>query len=153
MRVVLDTNVLARVVMSPAGAAAELFDRIRRSHTLVVSAEVTAELLRVLSYERVRHVHLLDDVALSHFVEEVEAGSLIVALADPIPRVVPGDPDDDHVVATAVAGAAEVLCTRNLKHLGHPDVVRYCRERSIEIMDDLALLTRLRQIDEQSVTP
>lgn len=153
MRVVLDTNVLARVVMSPSGAAAELFDRVRQSHILVVSPQITAELLRVLSYQRLRQVHQLDDSALNQFVEDIEAGSLLVQLPAAVPRVVPHDADDDRVVATAVAGAAQVLCTRNLKHLGHSDVVRYCRERSIEILDDLALLAQLRRLDEQSETP
>jgi predicted nucleic acid-binding protein len=35
MRLVLDTNVLARVVMSPHGPAAALFDLIRSEHELI----------------------------------------------------------------------------------------------------------------------
>jgi len=145
MRVVLDTNVLARVVMSPAGPAAELFDRIRQSHVLVTSAELTEELLRILAYQRVRRIHQLDDVALRNFVEDIEAGSLMVTLAYPLPSVVLSDPDDDAIVATAVAGKANVLCTRNAKHLLYASVVHYCRQRLIEIMDDIALLKQLRQ--------
>lgn len=148
MRAVLDTNVLARVVMSPGGPAAEVFDRICADHVLVICAQMLTELSRVLSYERVRRVHGLDDDAIEEFVDRIATGSLTIPLPHPLPRVVPTDADDDCVVATAVAGQAEVLCTRNLKHLAHPDVVAYCRQHAIEIMDDLALLKRLRRSDE-----
>jgi putative PIN family toxin of toxin-antitoxin system len=64
MRLVLDTNVLARVVISPQGLAAELFDRVRSEHVLVSSSEMLAELSRVLGYERMRKLHQLDDIQL-----------------------------------------------------------------------------------------
>ncbi len=56
----------------------------------------------------------------------------------------PDDPDDDHIVAAAVAGKVNVICTRN-KHLYHEAVLAYCSERSIEVLDDISLLTRLRE--------
>jgi predicted nucleic acid-binding protein len=40
MRLILDTNVLARVVMSPHGPAAALFDLIRSEHMLISSLEM-----------------------------------------------------------------------------------------------------------------
>jgi predicted nucleic acid-binding protein len=70
MRIVLDTNVLARVVMSPRGPAAELFDRIRLDHLLITSLEMLAELSRVLAYERVRHIHQLNDHEVADFVRK-----------------------------------------------------------------------------------
>jgi putative PIN family toxin of toxin-antitoxin system len=143
MRVVLDTNVLARVVMSPTGPAGELFDRIRADHLLIVSAELLAEFSRVLAYDRVRRIHGLDDAGIEYFVEELEAGALVASLPNPLPRVVPDDADDDQVVATAVVGAANTICTLN-KHLYHPEVITYCRQRAIEIVDDATLLGQLR---------
>jgi putative PIN family toxin of toxin-antitoxin system len=71
MRVVLDTNVLARVVISPAGLAAELLDRVRADHVLVICAEMLAELSRVLSYPRIRQLHQLDDSAIEEFVSQL----------------------------------------------------------------------------------
>lgn len=62
MRIVLDTNVLARAVGSPAGPAAELFERIAAEHVLGVSSELLAELSRVLGYERA--IEIMDDVQL-----------------------------------------------------------------------------------------
>jgi len=144
MRVVLDTNVLARVVMSLRGPAAELFDRVCCEHLLIVSAALLAEVSRVLAYDRVRRIHGLDETGIEEFVKELEAGSFMAALPAPMDRVVPDDPDDDHIVAAAVAGSADVICTRN-RHFYHQDVIDYCRQHSIDIMDDPQLLTVLRR--------
>jgi predicted nucleic acid-binding protein len=60
MRLVLNTNVLARVIISPQGLAAELFERVRAEHVLVSSTEMLEELLRVLAYDRMRKLHQRD---------------------------------------------------------------------------------------------
>ncbi len=39
---------------------------------------------------------------------------------------------------------ADVICTRN-KHLRHEAVIAYCKARLIEVVDDISLLTRLRE--------
>ena len=143
MRFVLDTNVLARVVMSPQGPAAELFERIASDHLLITSLALLAELSRVLAYDRVRRIHRLSDQAIGEFVRRIEAGSLVALPADPIPKVVAADPDDDVVVATAVAGQADYLCTRN-RHLFSTDVLAYCSQHGLQLMDDLQLLELLR---------
>jgi putative PIN family toxin of toxin-antitoxin system len=143
MRIVLDTNILARAVAAPRGPAGELFERIAVGQVLVVSLELLAELARVLAYDRVRRMHQLSDSGIAEFVESVETGAVVVSLPIPLPRVVPHDPDDDLIVATAVAGNANVLCTRN-RHLFHEAVLTYCREWGIDIMDDIDLLARLR---------
>ena len=142
MRIVLDVNILARVVMSPQGPAAELFDRLRSGHLLVSSVEMLADLSRVLAYERVRRIHQLDDRGIEEFVARIEEGSLVVALPQSIPAVVPADPDDDVVIATAVIGRAEVLCTRD-GHLRAPEVRAYCSNRGIRVMTDVELLKEL----------
>jgi hypothetical protein len=68
MRLVLDTNVLARVVISPVGLAAELFDRVRIEHVLVSSSEMLAELSRVLRYKHLQKLHGLDELEIDEFV-------------------------------------------------------------------------------------
>lgn len=113
---------------------------------LVTSAALLSELSQTLAYDRVRKLHGLDDAETKRFVDRVAAGSLIVVLESPLPTVVLADQDDDVVVATAVAGKANLICTRN-KHLHHPDVVAYCAARSIRVVDDLRLLEELRALD------
>ena len=152
MRLVLDTNVLTRVVISPHGPAAELFDRIQSGHVLVTSPELLAELSRVLAYDRVRALHQLDDDGIRQFVLEVETGSEVVPLPDHVPAVVRADPDDDLVIATAVLGQTDAICTRN-RHFYADDVVRYLRQWSVEVVDDVQLLILLRQEGGQEDVP
>lgn len=133
MRVVLDANVLARSAYNQAGPAAAVLNEIRGSqHVLIVSAFILSEIDRALRYPRFRRYHGLSDAEIDRFVFDVEAASLVLEMTEQaIERVVPFDPDDDYVVATAVAGNADVICTRNMKHFHHPDVIAYCRQRAI----------------------
>ena len=143
MRVVLDTNILARAVASRSSPASEVFERIAANHVLVASLELLAELARVLGYDRVRRLHQLSNAAIAELIESIESGATIVPLASPLPRIVPGDAADDMVVATAIGGRSDVLCTRD-RHLFDATVIAYCRQHAIEILDDIALVARLR---------
>lgn len=124
MRVVLDTNVLARAADGPPGLANELVLACTQlPHDLVLSPQLVSKLSRVLRYERVRSQHGLSDEGIETYLADLQAVAVIV-LPPPEPRpVVPFDPDDDPVVATAIAAQADVLCTLD-RHLHHPSVVR-----------------------------
>ena len=149
MRIVLDTNVLARAMASPRGPAGELFEQTLAGHTLVVSLELLSELTRVLAYPRVRRLHGRGDDEIAEFIDSVESSALVVQLPFPLPRVVPHDPDDDMLVATALAARADVLCTRN-RHLFDQQVVSHCEQYGVAVMDDLALLAKLREAFDAS---
>ena len=144
MRLVLDTNVLARAMASPGGPAGELFEQTLAGHTLVVSLELLSELTRVLAYPRVRRLHGRGDDEIADFIGSIESIALVVPLPSPLPRIVPHDPDDDMLVATALAGRADALCTRN-RHLFHEQVVCHCGQHGVAVIDDLALLVQLRE--------
>lgn len=148
MRVVLDTNMLVRAAYSLAGPAAELLDELSRpEHTIVVFEFLLNELSRVLRYPRVRSLHGFSDAEIDRNVASLAASSFTVAL-DPlaIDKVVGPDPDDDPVVATAVVGRADVICTRD-KHLFQPRVLEYCGDRGIQMLRDVDLLALLRQVE------
>ncbi|MEX2170346.1 MAG: putative toxin-antitoxin system toxin component, PIN family [Pirellulales bacterium] len=151
MRVVLDTHILIRVISSPAGPAGALFYRVRAAHLLVFSSETLKEFERVLTYPHIRKLHRYDDESLDRFISILSQASLITTLQSPVPRIVPADPDDDLLVATAIVGQADVLCTRN-RHLFHPDVLSYCGKRGIAVMDDLELLKLLRSAEQSAGT-
>ena len=53
------------------------------------------------------------------------------------------DPDDDPVIYTALAGAADVICTVD-RHFYEPGVLGFCSRYGIRIMDDVELLHDLR---------
>jgi putative PIN family toxin of toxin-antitoxin system len=148
MRAILDSNVLARALYSVGGPAEEAVRRLTaRPHTLVVSAFLLAELRRVLRYPRLQSLHGFDDEKIDRVVAALQAAAVYVAVREEdIVPVVPHDPDDDNLVAAAVASRADLICTRN-RHLFHPAVVAYCRARSIEIMDDEEILARLRHME------
>jgi len=147
--VVLDTNVLVRAAAIAGDSPARQLLRLLREppHLLIVSYFLLNELLRALSYERVRQVHGRDDAGVIRFVAAVEKASLLVTLPQTINQVAT-DPDDDRVVATAVAGDADILCTRD-RHFFNDAVLSYCAAHDIKIMDDVELLQLLRQDDAQ----
>lgn len=146
MRIVLDTNILVRAATGPRGPAGEVLRLVDRPpHLLILSPFLLSELSRALSYERLRRIHQLDDESLQRYIRELEANALVVGLShNVLGVVVPHDPDDDPIVATAVAGRADVICTRD-KHLHHADVQAYCASHGVRVMTDLELLPELRR--------
>lgn len=153
MRAVLDTNILARAVPGKTGPAREVLESLSVSpHLLVTSLPLLDELTRVLGYPRLRAIHGLDDAGILQYVQDVEAASMLVAITTPGVTAVQADPDDNAVIATATAGQAEVICTRD-RHFRQQDVIDYCSQHGIRILDDVELLKELRASSGQGSTP
>ena len=143
-RILLDSNVIARAVISPNGPAAELLALVVNSeHQLCTSDFMLAELVRVLAYPRLQKRHGLDDQAIVSFVRSIQEVSIVFDI-DPqsVPKIT-RDINDDPVVATAVLSASQYLCSLD-KDLLEPAVVRYCQSRSVVALDDVGLLNLLR---------
>jgi len=157
MRAVLDTNILARAFVSKSGPAAECLNRLMMPpNALLSSAPMLLELERVLAYPRLRALHGMTDEEIR---ESIKSLALTIEFVDvssaPPLSIVREDVDDDAVVATAVAGAVNVLCTRDA-HFYEPAVVAYCSRRGIRIVDELALLAEIRaagSADDDNSTP
>jgi uncharacterized protein len=144
MRIVLDTNVLARAVRGGTGPAAELLGLVMvPPHTFLLSPFLLLELSRVLRYERLRKLHQLDDAQIDAYVQALQSAALVVNPPDSAVAVSP-DPDDDPIIAAAVAGQAAILCTRD-RHLRSIAVRAYCSARGIQVLDDSELLQLLRE--------
>jgi predicted nucleic acid-binding protein len=62
-------------------------------------------------------------------------------------NVVAADPADNPVLATAVAGKADVLCTLD-RRFAAAEVRDFARAHEIELMNDAELLRRLRARNE-----
>lgn len=143
MRIVPDTNVLARAIRPGSLAAKVLSQIITGPHLLVLSPVLLAEVARVLRYPRLRAIHGLDDPGIDAFVSQLQAAALLVNVGPSnVVPVVPKDPDDDWVIATAVLGTADVICTRDTD-FDDPPVQAYCQQHGIRVVTDLALLNLL----------
>ncbi|QHI96877.1 putative toxin-antitoxin system toxin component, PIN family [Xylophilus rhododendri] len=114
MRLVLDTNLLVSSVIS-AGLPRQLLQAARAGEFEMCTSEVLlAELQRVLS--RPKFASRLAGRTPENIVADLRQLALIVT-PTLVPRVVPTDPDDDHVVAAAVAGAADLIASGDRRDL------------------------------------
>lgn len=144
MRVVLDTNILARARTGPRGPAGDALRIVLQDQLLIVSPSLLTELSRVLKYPRMRELHGADDAGIDEYIRDLQQAACVVAPAEPLnPPLVTNDPDDDAVIAAALAGAATVICTRD-RHLLHTDVRAQCAGIGIKILTELELLAQIR---------
>ena len=121
MRVFLDTNVLVSA-FATRGLCNELYEFILDEHELITGEVIIGELRRVLK----------DRIGVSaadlNIIEEILRDQIVIPTPqDPHPLEIK-DPDDKWVLATAVAGNADVLVT------GDSDLLEVAPHAPIRIM-------------------
>ena len=108
MRIVLDTNVLVSALITK-GTPPDLLYRAwdAGAFELVTSDVQIAELGRVLAYEKLRPYVTRDQS--EALLETIGAAAVVV---DELPDVeLSADPDDNAILATAIAGEVDLLVT------------------------------------------
>jgi len=116
VRVVLDTNTLVSGVISPGGPPRRLLDGARaQAFELCSSATLLAELLDVLSRGKFATRLTQDSLTPQGIVGELRRLAYM-ATPQAVPRVIEIDADDDHVLACALAGQADLIVSGD-KHL------------------------------------
>jgi putative PIN family toxin of toxin-antitoxin system len=143
MRITPDTGILVRMNVRASGPARRLLDLILGGpHELVLSEFLLKETARVLRYPRMQGIYQLTDEDISEHIALLRARADLV---DPVVHtpIILADPNDDPVVYTAVAGQADVLCAMD-RDFYSAQVVSFCRESGIKIMNDVELLRKLR---------
>ncbi len=113
-RVTPDVNTLVEGTISGKGPAGELFAAWGRGDVaLITCKEIVAEYEDVLRRPRImgKFSHITN-ATISASAAALRDHAVLVALTD-VPRVVTDDPDDDVVLACAVAGNAEYVVSRD----------------------------------------
>jgi putative PIN family toxin of toxin-antitoxin system len=143
VRIAADTGILVRGTARAKGPARELLLKMRAGgHVLILSPFLLEQIKRVLHYSRIQKLYALTDVEIESYIQFLEETAELV---DPVIKdpVVLADPTDDPIIYTAVDGRADFLCAMD-RDFYAPAVVAFCRQRGIEIMNDVELLKRLR---------
>jgi uncharacterized protein len=127
--VVLDTNIIISGILSATGASRAILDLVRQGRVEIITSSM---LLEELEDVLTRFMPRAAATEIRHAIEEL---AYFVQ-----PEIVPSvtrDPDDDHVLAAAVAGHAMYVVTRDhhLLSLGsHQGVELLEPARALEVM-------------------
>ncbi len=114
MRVVLDTNILISALITRNTPPDKLYQAwLRGEIELVISDAQVAEIYDVLSRPRLRR--FLDADEADAIAENIATRALIITEL-PVVNVSP-DPKDNPVLASAIAGKAELIVSGDKKHM------------------------------------
>ena len=135
MRAVVDTNLLVSYLLTHRPPMAELIDvyLAHGDYALLTSHVMLDELDRVLQYPRLHRYY--DAETRVGFVALVAAMGEIVDVPEAVPRIC-RDPDDDWIIACAVAGDADVIVSgdRDLLDLGQVGPIPILSARQFLVM-------------------
>lgn len=139
MLIVADTNTVLSGLLW-GGPPRRLIDLARaRSLTLCTSLILVAELAEVIARDKFAHRVQLAGLSAADLVQDYRRLAHIVE-PQPLPAPASRDPDDDHVLACALAARANLIVTRDLDLL---DL------RSYQDIPILAAADALRRIEAQ----
>lgn len=116
MRIVIDTNLLVSALIADGGPS-RLLDAARAGVFELCTSEVLlAELLDVLGRSHLASRMERAGLNAAATVEDLRNMALIVA-PQAVPPVVASDPDDDHVLAAALAAGADLIASGDRRDL------------------------------------
>jgi uncharacterized protein len=139
---VLDTTVLVSAFLTPGGAADALVDHAKAGRmTSAVAEDIIAETARVLlSTPRIRQRYPYTDADVQDYLQSLRQAAWLVSDLPPLSGLV-RDPNDDMILACAVAASASHVVTRD------DDLLALGTYEGIAIVTPEAFLTLLRSAE------
>lgn len=131
MKVFLDTNVLVSA-FATRGLCEDVFRYVLTEHELLVAEVVLMELDRTLSEKFGFPKRLVSEI------EQLLRERTLVAEPSRLPDIALRDPDDLRILASAIAGGAEVLVT------GDGDLLAAADRSPVTILDPRGFWTMIR---------
>lgn len=115
---------------------------IESDHVLLISDAMLYELAKVLRYPRMLALHGLSESRIYDYIGFLRRTTEVIR---PNPLLVTPirDINDTVVMQTAIIGEADVLCTRD-QDFFEPPAEPFLRRAGIAVLDDIALMQRLR---------
>lgn len=149
MRVLVDSNILLRAAISPQGPARALLQEIEthENHGIVLSEYIIEEVERVLASPRILKRLSLEAGSIPDFLDGIREVAEIV-LPEPSPTII-SNANDQPVLDAATTAGVEVICTVD-RHFAEQAVRTLCKHHGIEILDDVALLSKIREMTAES---
>lgn len=138
MRVVIDTNVLVSGLLWRGPPHALIEEARAGSFTFVSSSALLAELAAVLGRRKFRAILTRSRTDPGRVLGNLRRLAEIVE-PPPLPAPISRDPDDDKVLALAVAACADLIVS------GDADLLTLRRHAGIRIVDPAAALARVRR--------
>jgi putative PIN family toxin of toxin-antitoxin system len=132
LRVVFDTNVYVSALNFPNSPLTDLVEHAQRgTYQLIISPAIVGEVADVL--RRFEWTERDIRVRLKTITKSSE-----IAMPETVPDVIKEDPDDNHILACALAGKANLIVSRDL------DLLRLKSYEGIGIMSPIDFLHTLQ---------
>ncbi|MEK7083484.1 MAG: putative toxin-antitoxin system toxin component, PIN family [Patescibacteria group bacterium] len=113
-RVVIDTNVLISGIIQKSGFPFKVVKLWEDEVIVLITSIATIEEAeRVLNYPKIRKRYALTNDDISRTVSNLLKYSVLVE-DPPIPNVIEQDPDDNKILATALAGKADYIISGDM---------------------------------------
>ena len=137
---VLDSTILVSAFLTPYGLAAQLLSHARRgAFALYLSEQILAETQEVLlERKHIRQRYPYTDDQAIRFCRSLRLGVYLVSDLPTVTGVV-RDPNDDHVIACALAAHASYLVTRD------PDLLTLDTYKEVKIITPEEFMGILRE--------
>ncbi len=108
-KVVLDTNQIISSVIVRHGPSAKLFEAWRKhQYFLMISKEIIEEVKRVFRYPRIVQKYHLSQENIDAVLDLLEREAVVVSVPFEV-NIIKADPDDNKILACAVASGADYI--------------------------------------------